>query len=165
MTFVVERFFDTNGDGSGITDGAVDYSGGAQEFYIQPPSTDTWRFNKLIMYASDTTLGASTLFINQTALTNGLTFRRWDGSAATNYTAAVKTNNLIFTEFDITEVKRFNFTSGFTEEFVIATLFLQRSTQWLDFDGSANERLSVTLNDDLSTLLSLRFFAEGYSLD
>jgi len=87
----VYRYLDTNGDGTGTTDSAVDHSAVAGYYYIEPPAGETWQMERLIVYIEASSSPRATYYGDITGgLTNGLEFFVEDGSAAVGAGTLIK---------------------------------------------------------------------------
>ena len=88
------RKADTNGDGTGATIATGNYSGAAEEFYIE--STDELRIHRLIICVTDSGAFDANEYGNSIELTNGINIQHRDSSdnIIADYTQSgnVKTN-------------------------------------------------------------------------
>lgn len=145
------RFLDTNGDGSG-TKNAVGstYSTTPTTFYIQPPDNTVYDITRLIVTVEDTAVSDATLY-GGGLITNGITIRRVSGSDILTYTDGVTiTTNTHWSRF--CEVR-------------VVTTQLQAICEFgamVQLSGDREEKLEVTLRDDLSGLTGHYFVVQGF---
>lgn len=157
----IYRFLDTNGNGTGTKNAVGDYSVAAEEFHIQPPVSLRYSLYRMIVCIEDTAgMRAEYYGDLASALTNGIKVSVDDGAATELCDLTdgdpVKSNAGWGRHcFDV-DVK----TWGAGNELLLvrwtfskagAPVFLQEG-----------HRLIVTLNDDLTGLVSHNFMVQGY---
>lgn len=152
------RYLDTNGDGSGTKNANGDYSSVADEFYCQPDMSVY--INRLIISIEDTSGMQAQEYGNLgSELTNGWELKVTDASGSVKLDLtdgiAVKTNAQIGRNCYDVDVK----TWGAGDELLVARWTFGASGAPLYL--SANDKLSVTFNDDLSGLISHYFLIQG----
>jgi len=148
------QYLDTNGDGSGAVNAIADYSGVAEEFYIEVPVN-----RKLIISAFTVTMGnaaGSTVvgYQNANALANGVTFekRAADDTVLINFTPKPITFDAQWTNL----CGNYNTSKG-NRESRFDLVFRDRFGMPLELN--ATEKLVVTLNDDFTAQTdTLHFF-------
>ncbi len=157
----LDRFLDTNGDGSGANLVTGDYSSAEEIFYIQPSAGEAFRVARIIIYIEDTGSFDSGSYGNGLALANGIQVRvQNDGGTIADMTAGlpVKTN----TQWGrmCYDIKTSNFGSG-NEAMGVRWTFTAGG-QFVRLDGDNNERLEVVVNDDFSSLVDHSFLVQGF---
>ena len=159
----IYRFLDTNGDGTGVSDAVGHYSGAVEEFYIQPAAGEVIRIRRMIVSVGDTTGMQAQEYGNlAAALTNGVTIKQEkNGAVVSDITAGVpiKTNAAWGALCFDAELK----TWGAGNELLVVRFTFKRggSVVRLVADRPTPDRLVVTVNDDLTGLLSHRFMIHG----
>jgi hypothetical protein len=154
------RYLDTNGNGTGTKNATGNYSGGATDFYIQPPAGKVFLIESILFFIEDTGTLDSGGYGAATALTNGLLVR------VTSSADVVETDLLdgvpIKSNGDfgahMWNLEPFSFGTG--NDFIHARWNFEESS------GSPiylhdQEKLKVTLEDNFSGLVSHRFMVQG----
>lgn len=152
------RYLDTNGDGSGTMNAIGDYSLTPTAFYYQPPITVKVH-KAVIMIESLQGMWAERYGNIMGGLTNGYSFCQSNVDDVVqieiNNGIAVKSNaELGRTGFDV-DVK----TWGAGNEVLLATCNFNETGAPLEL--KANNKMSVTLNDDFSGLIQHFFMLQG----
>ena len=151
---------------TGVSGGTINFNGdysSAQEIaYIQPPSGEIFQISRLFITIQDTgAFRAERYGALGAALTNGISLRVQDDSGTIIDFAdghKIKTN-AIWAHFcyDV-DVK----TWGVGDELLVARWTFSRYRQNIRLEGSDNERLEITLDDDMTGLVGHWFFVEGF---
>lgn len=157
------QFLDTIGDGSGTTNAILDFNATPDIWRIAPPAGSIYRLARLIICIEDGqgfraghygSLGA--------ALANGITVRTHDGDnvlVPLDGSLPVKTNaqwGSLCYDVDLKEW-------GAGNELLLVRWTFRRAGQYLRLDGDANEELQVLFSDDLTGLVTHRYFVQGYT--
>jgi len=69
----VDRFLDTNGDGTGTKSATGNYAESPVSFFIQPPAGEVFRLNRMLVHIEDSGTFDSGSYGNGITLTNGIT--------------------------------------------------------------------------------------------
>lgn len=157
------RYLDLNGDGTGSKQATGNYSGAADEFYIQPGVSAIYRIYAMMVHIRDTSVNDSGNYGAITGpLTNGITMAVADGGG----TLIDLTDNVpIKTNSDWARIAGIDIVQGvYTagDEYLSVMIRFDLADAPLRLDGSASERFAVTLNDDFSGLTDHRFHVYGY---
>jgi hypothetical protein len=162
------RFLDTNGDGTGTTLATGDYSVTAVEFFIQPPTAETFHIHRMIVNIEDTAITDGAGYGGTGALTTGITVHVEDGGVTIDELTdgePIK-SNAHWGRFcyDVTAPA-----FGASNKTVQVRWTFAKSGKPItlygnNVDGQAsgdNHRLVVTCNDDFSALVDHRFMVQG----
>jgi len=156
------RYLDTNGDGTGTKNANGNYSGGATDFYIQPPASTIYRIARLIVSVEDTSGFSAAEYGNTgSALSNVIHIETQDGGGTiVDYDNGVpiKTNaewGRVCYDADLK-------TWGAGNELLLVRWTYTKSGSFIRLDGDSSEKFVVTLNDDLTGLISHYFLVQGY---
>lgn len=160
-SYGVSRYLDENGDGSGNKNANGDYSVTPQEFFFQPVREVALE-RIIISIEGSMGMRADAYGPGMDALINGweLLAMNKDQLVQQNFTDGVpiRTNaSLGRFCFDI-DMKTWGI--GAPEEMLVARFTFSRMGQPLLL--RAGERISITLNDDLSHLIDHMFVVQGY---
>lgn len=162
----LQRFLDTNGDGTGTKNAAVDYSSGEEIFFIKPAASTIFRITRLLISihcGSGSTWGE---FGNLAALGTGIEIRHQNDSG----TVLDCTDQVLITTnagigFHCYDTQLMN--AGTGDDFVAGRWSFGGDDKSgapirLDGDDADNERLEVVLNDNFSTFTAMYFKINGY---
>jgi hypothetical protein len=153
------QFLDTNGDESGTTDALGDHSGAADDYYIQPPSTEVYELARLIIFIQSTTVLASGKYGDQAALTNGIkVIIENNGTEILLNKVAVKTHDdwagICFNSENL------NYGNVAGKSVAIRWSFFKAERN-IYLNGANSDKFILRLNDDFSNLVHHRFFMQG----
>ena len=157
----VDRFLDTNGNGTGSTAVTGDYSSAQEIFYIQPPAATVYRLARMIVYIQDTGAFDADGYGNGSALTNGIVVHKRDDSGVIdNLTAGIpiKSNSQWGRLCFDTSLS----TYGTGDESLAVRWTFTKAGQYLRLDGDSNERLEIVLDDSFLHLVDHTFLVQGY---
>lgn len=163
----LRRFLDTVGDGTGTKSAAADHSSAAEEFKLEPGSNAIYRINSLDIIWEDAALGDTGEFVDGagSGITNGINIQTKDGGGEVDNlldgvsAVTIKTLGDLFTSG--AEITTSAFSAG--NVIVRAHFDFVRLCGWpIRVKATSSEYLAVTVNDDLSGLVSLKFLASGY---
>ncbi len=160
------RYLDIVGDGTGTKQAAVDYSGGAEEFFIAPPSGDDFVIQQFAMVIADTGSFDGDFFAATAGLLSiGLAIAVTDAVPVVQINLLdgipIKRNSEIFNIFSRVVLNDL----GSGRKILHAVIDFDSMGFPLELDGGINDRLMVTLNDDFSLLDDFYFVARGYEKD
>ena len=161
----INRYLDTNGDGTGTKSAIGDYSdatgSGVEIFYIQPAAGQVFRLSRIIPFVEDAGSFDSSKYGNGITLANGLQIRIQNdsGTVLDLLDGLPITINTHWARlcYDMTIS-----TFGAGNEYLHARWTFSKSGQFMRLDGDNNERLEIVFNDDFSDLVSHYFKVEGY---
>jgi hypothetical protein len=162
---IISRFLDTAGDGSGTKNANGNYASAAEEFLITPDSGEQWWITRMIVSITDTAGMLQNEYGNLgAALTNGIAVDVQDDSGVlyslTDEDVPVKTNAQWGAYcFD---VALFSWGTSPTNEELVVRWTFAKSGKPVQLRSWQGEKLVVTLNDDLTGLLTHRFLVQGY---
>ena len=157
------RFLDTNGDGTGTKNSAVDHSSAQGIYYLQPPTGEIYHITRLLITIRDTNKLVEGKYgdtLDNTAgdgiqvrvqddsgtiidLTDGVTVKQNEDWEIFAHDATVDAT----TNGKKTGNARWTFAKGGTN---------------LRLDGNKNQRLEMVLDDNFSTLVAHYACAQGY---
>lgn len=156
------RFLDTNGDGTGTSGAAADYSVTPETFFIRPSNTDIFIIKQLKFHIVDAgkfdydEFGA----IAAGTVSNGLLLQyNRNGSTLVDFTAQHPIDaNDEFQHFgkDFTLVDW----AG-TDNSLEVTLDFTLFSDGVILNGPSSDDLSIIVNDDFSGLVEMHFIAYG----
>lgn len=159
---LISQFLDTNGNGTGTINANGNYSGAADIFYIQPLSTDVYRISSLTIQIEDSLNSFDTnTYGGATALSNGITLRVVNDSQTVLDVAGGQTINDNAEWLSLAKESQL-LQGQSTGEVLRLFIDFDGYGQQIRLDGANNERLELTVNDDLTGLLSHTFFVRGY---
>ena len=156
---LISRFLDTNGDGTGTKNARGNYASAATPLYFK--ATTTVNLHRMIIHIGDTTGMQAQKYGNIAELTNGYTVKVIDNDNVTELMdlcnlVPIKSNGGIGRYCYDVELR----TWGAGNEFVQARWTFAKAGQPLRL--KQGQRLSITLNDDLTGLLEHYFMVQGY---
>ena len=158
---ILSRYLDTAGDGTGTKNANGNYASEAEIFYCQPGATEKIAATRMLVSVEDTNGFIAEEYGNlATALTNGVTVRVSDDNGViVDLTDGipVKYNAQWGALCYDVDVK----TWGNGNELLVARWTFQKAGDFLNLDGSYNERVEVVLNDNLTGLISHYFLLQG----
>lgn len=153
---LLRQLLSTAGDGTGTTDGGSNSSVTPVELSCLPAASQEYRVDSLVVLIEDNAALLGDVF-GSAALTNGIRIRVLNGDDVTllNVDAGVPIKRLgdLLALGATVEADA----SG-TNKFAAYTLHFP---QPVVLNGNTPSRLAVTLNDDLSNLVTLQFMALG----
>lgn len=161
---LIQRFLDTNGDGTGDVNANGNYSGAEEIFYIQPPPGEVFYIYRMMVAIRDSGGIRFEEYGNiATGLTNGVSIRVQDDSGTKlSLTDAVPILNNAAWGYHSYDVSIASAGSG--DDFVSVRWTFARSGQVIRLDGDLNQRFEVVLNDNLTGLIEHRFKVNGYKV-
>ncbi len=157
------RYLDTVGDGSGVKNTNLDHSSVQGIYRIAPPAASVFRVTRMIISLEDAT-GFSTAEYGNLgiALANGIGVRIHDGTSTVLDLMdgiPVKTNGawgrLCY------DVNLSTFGTG--NEMLLVRWTFDKSGMPLRLDGDQTQELQVTIDDNLTGLISQYFQVQGYA--
>jgi len=159
-TYLVQHLTSTGVSG-GTDDATGDYSGGQEIFYIQPPAGTVYRIARLLVFVRDSKVNADDYGAITSGLSTGIGVRTQDDSGTLIdlvdgdkvQTSAEWAHHC----YDATALAW-----GAGNEFLTVRWTFAKSGTVLRLDGDQNERLEVTLDDDMTGLLAHQFLVQGY---
>lgn len=166
QTNLLYRFLSDDGTTTGAKDATGNYSGAAEEFYVEPGPGEVFHIARLIVSIEDGAAFAVSEYGNMgVTLTNGVKVEVRSGSHAAPTTVLDLMDGLAVTSngewgchnFDVS-----NLDWGAGNQMLLARWTFSATDGELRIDGDAGERLSVILEDDLSALIHHRFLVQGY---
>jgi hypothetical protein len=164
MAKIINRYLDTNGDGTGTKNANGNYSSVADIFYIQPPAGSRYEINRMIVTVQDTGAQRAEYYgALGTALTNGITVREQNDDGTFNNLTdgiTIKTNagwGSICYDVDLKSW-------GAGDSMLLVRWTFRNAGDPIQLNGNSNDRLEVVLNDDLSGLVAHYFMVQGVEL-
>lgn len=160
----LDRYLTTTGDGLGVYDAVGDYSGAAEEFYIEPQGNDVLVLYRVFISLRDAGTFAAEKYGYNLVLTNGISvFHEREGVQWSDMTAGVpiktnadwKTKMFDFDPFDI----------GIGDNYAVGRWTFAKAGTPLRLIGRADgvsDRLVFRLNDDFTGLVQHRFLVQGF---
>lgn len=153
------RILDTNGDGTGSTNGAQDFSVTPGTFYIEIPDKDIMSIWNLIVYIEDTDVSKPARYGDLTALSTGVIVRLANDDITRPLTdIPIKSNRDWMMHADA-PVNPLNAAQK-ALKFVWPLTFSDQAG--LVMAGRKNTRLEVVLADDFSGLSQHKFSVNGF---
>ena len=157
----IDRYLDTNGDGTGTTSAIGNYSVTQGIFYIQPPSDDVFQINRLIVFVQDTGSFDSGSYGNGITLTNGITVRVQNNQGTfSDLTAGspIKINP---------HWKRLCYDAnvsayGLGDESLGVRWTFSKAGYPIRLDGGSYDRIEVLLDDNFTGLVDHTFLVQGF---
>jgi hypothetical protein len=157
------RYLDSNGDGTGDKNVVGNYSTDASSFYIQPPPNTEYHIERLIVAIRDGAGFRAERYAGLgAALTNGIDIQKRDTGGRILYSfldgVPIRTNGdwgRLCYDVDLK-------TWGAGDDFLLVRFTIGKSGGHLHLDGSKNENLAITLNDDFTALNDHFFLVQGY---
>lgn len=159
---MVSQFVDSLGTGLGTININGDYSGGATDFWIEPPAGEIWHIARLIATIQDTGTLRAEFYGAASALTNGIKIIHEVNSSESDLTSQLPITNIgefASYSFDANEIS-----TGAGDNFIIFRWTFARSGTVLELDGDNNDKLIVRVNDDHTDLVGHRFMVQGHKL-
>jgi len=158
---IFSRYLDTDGDGTGTKDSAVNHSGAKEEYKIVPPSGTRLAIARLIVSVADGANPSADVYGNLAgALTNGIDVKTKNASGDLVDLCdgvPVKANSDWSRMCYDMQVQ--NFGSG--DDIVQVRWTFAKSGRSVIVDGTAGEYFSVDINDNLAALSSQFFMVQG----
>jgi len=162
-TDLIYRYLDTNGNGTGVSNAAVDHSSAVQQYYIAPDPGEVFHIARMIVSIEDTSGMTAQEYGNLgSALTNGVEIKKMKGASLPlidlSAGVPIQTNaqwGALCYDVDLK-------TWGVGDELLVVRWTFDKSGGSLRLDSANGERLSVFLNDDFSGLITHRFMVQGY---
>lgn len=157
---IINQFLDTNGDGTGTTNANGNYAVTPTEFYIQPGAGYYYKIARMIVEIEDTVGMSATDYGNITSgLTNGVSVQVKRGSTVLRDLTpdTVKANAQWAAYCYDADLKAW----GSGNEVLAVRWTFEKSGLPAYLNGTENDRLSVTLNDDLTGLVTHTFLVQG----
>ena len=156
------RFLDVVGDGSGAKNANGDYSSVQGIFRLAPAASTVYRVALLNIMIEDTAgLAAETYGAISGGITNGVQLRIHNGTSTVLDLLdeePIKLNSQWLGVCPGAEVNAW----GSVNEILTARWDLKAAGMFLRLDGDASAELQIVLDDDLTGLISHRFFVQGY---
>jgi len=148
-------------DSNRIDSGGKNYAVTAGVYQIAPPAGEIWQIARLVYYIEDVGSFDSGGFGNGAALTNGIILKVENATTVLNVLTAglpIKKN---------THWRRFCFdleidTFGLGNESMASRWSFFKSGAYLKLNGDNGEKITVTLNDDFSGIVSQTFLFQGF---
>ncbi len=158
----ISQHLSIDGTGFGTLNANGDYSGATQDFYILPPPKRVYYITRLLVFVEDS-IGFHTGEYGNIGgpLANGITVEVRNASELLlDLTKGVKiqTNSDWTRHCYDTEVR----TWGAGNEYLAVRWTFARAGTTVRLRGNLYERLTVRLNDDLSSLMGHFFVAQGW---
>ena len=156
------RLLDTNGDGTGTKNANGNYSGAADDFYIQPPAGETYVLYRMLVFIEDGTsaFSADNYGGTASALTTGVKVLVTDSSDTTIVdlldNVPVKSNaqwNALCYDAQFVSY-------GTGNKYLVVRWTFERSG--VPIVLTDQQKLKVTVNDDLSGLDTHHFRVQGF---
>jgi len=156
---LIYKFLDTNGDGTGSINMAIDASVTPSTYYIQPPAGEVWRIARWMLYVQDAKGFDVDKWGNGIVLTNGIVPRIKQGGVITNMLQVpiYNSGDVAQVAYDL-ELKTF----GTADDILVARWTFSKAGQYVRLVGDDGDQLQVYLNDNLSTLTSQKVQIQGY---
>ena len=172
---IFSRHLDTNGDGTGTKNAIGDYSSTAEIFYIQPPSGQIFRINRMmVLVRGDKSTFYTDSYGSRAILSNGIVVRAQNDSGTlidlTDNVPILTNGNWGRFCFD-SEV--YPAATGNNDTYLRVRWTFGRAGYPIRLVGANSERLEVVLNDDFSLnsggssnpLVEHYFVVQGYIED
>ena len=156
----VDRYLDTNGDGTGTVHAIGDYSVAPTSFFIQPPPGQIFRIVRMLVYIEDSGSFDSGRYGNNIILVNGITVQSLIDSQPHVLSAQLPVlinshwNRLCY-DFTVSSY-------GAGNETATGRWTFRKAGQSVRLIGDNNDRLEVILNDDFTGLADHTFLVQGY---
>ena len=155
---LLNRILDTDGDGTGSTNQAVDGSVTPVTFKVAPAAGETILISRVMFYIEDTGNFDADEWGNGITLTNGVQMKRKKNGVTTSFGAACKTTgDLAGMMYDIN-----HFAFGIGNEIVCGRLTFTKFGQFMRLSGNAGDEFQIVIQDDLTGLVNQRVTAQGY---
>ncbi|MCP4660978.1 MAG: hypothetical protein GY856_36720 [bacterium] len=159
---LLHRYLDTVGDGSGTKNAAVDHSGAAEEYMLEPPD-DIFRVTKLWVFIRDGAAFNANGYggISASPLTNGINVKVKDSSGDVLdllHAVPVKCNAHWLHHGTMETLSPF----GTGDDLMVVTLDFAATGTVVRLNSALDEYLAVILEDDFSALVEHYFVAEGF---
>ena len=162
MSSLFFQRLDTTGDGSGTTNMAVNGSSTSVVFKIKPDIGEIVNITRIMVYIEDAGTFDSGKWGNAVVLTNGINFSNKIEDVVSDILGFnIKTHgDMSSVCFDISHE-----TFGSGNEFVCYRWTFTKAGDAIQLQGEADghaDELQVTINDDMTDLVSQYIVAQGY---
>lgn len=160
---LVAQFFDSLGTGAGTINAVGDYSLGATDFWIEPPSGEIWHITKIIGYLRYTGALRAERFGNAT-LTNGIRWIKEENTVEMDFTAQKPHTALGDSAAFLgqaVEISEFGTGDNFASWAAQTT---ELTGNVVELIGDTNDKFIIRLNDNHSDLNEHLYRAYGYKL-
>ena len=155
----LDRFLDTNGDGTGTVNAIGNYAAAADDFYIEPGAAEHYHISQLSIAIEDNANFRAEFYDAVSAVANGVQVIRKQNAVETVMTLVPVTNQ---GRWGIYADRYNDITYGSGNNFVIFHWEFSNANVDLVLDGATNDQLIVRLNDDFSNLVSHYFNVQGH---
>ena len=159
---MISRFADTNGDGTGTFEAIGNYSGGATDFWIEPPAGEYWHIFRLIVELRDTGSFRAEYYGAGAALTNGIKIIHEVSAVENDLTAQSSIKNNAQWASYCYDINNINFGAG--DDFMVARWTFANAGTALELFGDTDDKIIVRLNDDFTGLNAHRFLIQGFKI-
>jgi len=158
----LDRYLDTNGDGTGSKEATGNYAGGEEIFYLQPPAGEVYILERMLVYIEDNGSFDSGKYGNNITLSNGIEiFVNGDSGVISDLTDGLPIITNAHWGRQCFDTALSTYGSG-NQSLAIRWTFSKAGVP-ITLRGNQNERLEVVLNDNFSTLHDHAFLIQGYS--
>jgi len=155
---LINRILDTNGDGTGSTNQAVDGSVTPVTFKLAPAAGEVILVSRIMFYIEDTGNFDADEWGNGITLANGVQINQKTKGTTSNFGAACKTTgDLAGMMYDIN-----HFAFGIGNEIVCGRLTFTKFGEPMRLDGDFDDELQIVIQDDLTGLVNQRVTAQGH---
>jgi len=158
---LISQRVDSLGTGAGTTNMIGNYSGGATDFWTEPPAGEIWhltRFIGLIEYSGSLRPER----YGNAALTNGVKLVWEANSVETDFTAQGNITHLADWAGFTGHAETIDFGAG--NNFIIFVGDFTKGGSILKLDGDTNDKAIIRLEDDHTDLVSHRVTVQGYKM-
>lgn len=155
----VNRFLDTNGDGTGTKSAIGNYAGSPVSFYIQPPAGDVYRLYRMLVHVEDVNTFDSGSYGNGIVLTNGITVSKVISGQTVQMTDGVSIKKTPHWQMFCYDVDISSY--GLGNEHASVRWTFTKGGNPVRLVGDDGDRLQVVLNDDFTGLVDHHFFVQG----
>lgn len=156
------HFLDTNGNQTGTIDAIGDYSITPEIFYIQPPVTEVYIMNRLIISIHDTGNFTASIYGAGAILPNGVDIQiKRNGTSLVNLTNGhpVKENGGWGDFCYDVDVSDYTGNDNYTH----VRWTFEKAGAPLLLNGAQNDTFEINLSDDFTFLTEHTFVVQGYS--
>lgn len=165
LSVPVVQFLSSNGDGTGTTNFAGDYSSTQGRGYITPSKGEIINIKRISLHLSDNGIFARDGFAAGSAITNGLTISAVINGVTYPYTGVIKTNDDLphwFTSFNLT---LWNSVANTLTGHIDFSLFDENNTDTQPHLKLQNgESINLYLNDNLTGLVEVLAIVHGFKV-
>ena len=155
---LINRILDTDGDGTGSTNQAVNGSVTPVTFKLAPAAGEVMLISRIMFYIEDTGNFDAADWGNGITLTNGVQIKQKKNGIVSNFGAACKsTGDLAGMMYDIN-----HFAFGVGNEIVCGRLTFTKFGEPMRLDGDFGDELQIVIQDDLTGLVNQRVTAQGH---